>query len=65
MWPDIKAGDLIVTVVTRGGPTRFYSSGELLGEIADPEFGPAFLEIWLHPESRRPDLRDALVGEAR
>lgn len=64
-WPDITPGDLIVTVVTRHGPTRFYSSGGLIGEIPDPEFGPAFLEIWLHPESRRPDLRNELVGEAR
>ncbi len=64
-WPDIAAGDLIVTVVSRDGPTRFYGSGGFIGEIADPEFGPAFLEIWLHPESSRPDLRNELVGQAR
>lgn len=64
-WPDITAGDLIVTVVSRDGPTRFYGSGGFIGEIADPEFGPAFLEIWLHPESSRPDLRNELVGQAR
>lgn len=64
-WPDIKPGDLIVTVVSPGGPARFYSAGAFLGEVTDPAFGPAFLDIWLHPESSRPDLRDQLVGAAR
>ena len=64
-WPDIKPGDLIVTVVSPGGPARFYGAGGFIGEVADPAFGPAFLGIWLHPESSRPDLRDQLVGAAR
>jgi hypothetical protein len=64
-WPDIKSGDLIVTVVSPGGPARFYTAGEFIGEVRDPAFGPAFLGIWLHPDSSRPDLRDQLVGAAR
>ncbi len=64
-WPDIRPGDLIVTVVEPGGPARFYSAGAFIGEVADPAFGPAFLGIWLHPESSRPDLRDQLVGASR
>ena len=64
-WPDITPGDLIVTVVSPGGPARFYTAGEFIGEVADPAFGPAFLGIWLHPDSSRPDLRDQLVGAAR
>ena len=64
-WPDIRPGDLIVTVVEPGGPARFYSAGAFIGEVADPAFGPAFLGIWLHPKSSRPDLRDQLVGDTR
>ena len=64
-WPDIRPGDLIVTVVSPGGPARFYTAGEFIGEVTDPAFGPAFLGIWLHPDSSRPDLRDQLVGAVR
>jgi hypothetical protein len=64
-WPDIKPGDLIVTVVSPGGPARFYTAGEFIGEVTDPAFGPAFLGIWLHPDSSRPDLREQLVGATR
>ena len=62
MWPDVGPGDYIVTIVEPGGKTRFEDSNGQLGVIEDPEFGPAFLSIWLHPRTSRPDLRMALVG---
>ncbi len=63
IWPDVKPGDYLVTVVEPGGACRFYSSRGLLGIIEDPEFGPAFLSIWLHPQTSRPELRAGLIGE--
>jgi hypothetical protein len=63
IWPDVTPGDYIVTVVEPGGACRFYSPRGLLGIIEDPEFGPAFLSIWLHPQTSRPELRAGLIGE--
>lgn len=63
LWPDVAPGDRIAAVVQPGGPTRFYGNDSLLGEIPDPEFGPAFLGIWLHPATRAAELRAELIGE--
>jgi hypothetical protein len=62
LWSDVRPGDNVTTVVEAGGPTRFYSQSRLLGEVADPEFGPAFLSIWLDPRSVVRDLRVQLLG---
>jgi hypothetical protein len=65
IWPDVTPGDSIIALVDPNGPTRFYGNDGLLGAIADPKFGPAFLGIWLHPETRAADLRAALLGAPR
>jgi hypothetical protein len=62
LWSDVRPGDNVTTVVEAGGPTRFYSQSRLLGEVDDPEFGPAFLSIWLDPRSVVRDLRVQLLG---
>lgn len=62
IWPDVAPGDRILALQEAGGPTRFYGNDGLLGLIEDPAFGPAFLGIWLHPETRASDLRAALIG---
>lgn len=62
LWPDVKTGECL-TAFTRGnGPTQFYFGDRLLGEIADPAFGPAFFAIWLHEKCRYPKIRDALLN---
>ena len=55
-------GDRIIAFWEPDGPTRFYGNNGLLGVIEDPRFGPAFLGIWLHPDTRAEDLRMALIG---
>jgi hypothetical protein len=65
IWPDVTPGDRIIARVEPGGPTFFYGNDGLLGIIDDPAFGPAFLGIWLHPESRDASLRAALLGAGR
>lgn len=62
IWPDVEPGDFILTIVEPGGASRFYGPKGLLGTIDDPAFGPAFLSIWLHPATSRPELRTALIG---
>ena len=42
--------------------SRFFLDGKLIGEIDDPEFGPAFFSIWLHPKTSAPKLRRLLLN---
>jgi hypothetical protein len=62
VWTDVAPGQNMTTVVEAGGATRFYDAERLLGRIDDPEFGPAFLAIWLDPRSIVRDLRVKLLG---
>ncbi len=60
--PDVREGDTLACLVLPDERTVFYHNGEKTGEVAEPEFGPAFLSIWLHPEAKAADLRRALLG---
>jgi len=62
IWPDVKQGDSITTLVTSERMTRFYFNDELLAVLEDPGFGAALLSIWLHPDSSEPGLREKLLG---
>lgn len=65
IWPSVGPGDRIIAVVEPLGPTHFYGNDGLLGTVGDPEFGPAFLAIWLHPDTRAADLRAQLLGASQ
>lgn len=62
LFPDVEKDSRITGVYVPGQATRFYLNGAPLGVIADPEFGPAFFGIWLHPKTSEPALRRALLG---
>ncbi len=62
IWPDVKPGDSITTLVLPGRETRFFNRNGLLGVIDDPAFGPALLGIWLDARSEDKPLRAALLG---
>jgi hypothetical protein len=62
LWSDVRPGDNVTTVVVPGGATRFYDERGFMGQIDDPEFGPAFLSIWLDSRSVVADLRVQLLG---
>lgn len=47
IWVDVRRGSSMTTLVLPNGETRFYDAQRLLGRIDDPNFGPAFLRIWL------------------
>jgi hypothetical protein len=62
-WTDVAPGRNVTTVVIPGGPTRFYDQRGRFAQVDDPEFGPAFLAIWLDPRSVVNDLRRELLGD--
>jgi Chalcone isomerase-like len=62
VWSDVAPGDIVTTVVVPGHATRFYDQHRCLGSIHDPDFGPAFLGIWLDRRSAVATLRAALLG---
>lgn len=64
IWPDVSSGDTLIAVVDEiTKQTEFFDgTGRSLGRINDPEFGPAFLGIWLDPDTSASRLRTALVG---
>ena len=64
-WSDVHPGDNVTTVVVPGQATRFYDESGFMGQIDDPDFGPAFLSIWLDSRSVVADLRVQLLGLER
>jgi len=62
LFPDVDEGRQLTGVFTPGQASQFFFDGKPIGEIADPEFGPAFFGIWLHPKTTAPKLRQALLG---
>lgn len=62
LWPDLKPGDRLTAFRHRDGATQFYFGDRLLGEVADPAFGPAFFAIWLDEDCRYPQVRKGLLG---
>ncbi|HET9694255.1 MAG TPA: chalcone isomerase family protein [Steroidobacteraceae bacterium] len=62
LWRDVAPGDNLTTLVVPGQPTRFYDAERFLGQVDDPDFGPAFLAIWLDSRSVVDELRVELLG---
>ena len=64
LFPDVANGDHIVGIYRPEG-AHFVHNGRALGEIADAEFARRFFAIWLDPRTRAPEVRAALLGQAR
>jgi hypothetical protein len=62
IWPDVKPGDSITTLVTNEKHTIFYANDVLIGRINDENFSYALISIWLHPNTTAPTLRANLIG---
>ena len=62
MWPDIKANDRLRIEVDDKGANTFFYNDQQIGGVDNKEFSQAFLDIWLSPETSRPDLRKKLIG---
>ncbi len=62
LWPDVRRGDSLVLRVNGDLGSDFFLNEELLGTVADPDFGADFLAIWLSDRSSYPDLSRQLRG---
>jgi hypothetical protein len=65
IFPDIRKGDHLTGIYRPEGYTEFLKNGMPIGRIEGAEFSRSFFAIWLHPDSRAPDVRAALLGQAR
>jgi hypothetical protein len=62
LWPDISTGDVIALELDAQNRATFLHNGEPVGDLEHPEFGQQFVDIWLSPDTTRPQLRMALLG---
>lgn len=62
-FTDVKSGDHLIGVHLPNTGVRFFLNGKLAGESADLTFSEAFFKIWLDPKTKRPELRNALLGQ--
>jgi len=63
IFPNVAKGDHLTGVYLPGQGARFLKNGQVIGEVADPQFAQAFFAIWLHPNTRAPALRAALLKQ--
>jgi cell wall-associated NlpC family hydrolase len=64
VYPDIEAGDRFIAVWRKDqNVTRFFHNDKPTGDVMGVDFGKAFFSIWLDPQTRRPELRRALLSE--
>ena len=63
IWPSVTKGDVLIALVEPEGPTKFYSGHSMLGEMEDPKFGRAFLDIWLSSKTNYKKNRKELLNE--
>ncbi|MEM7400902.1 MAG: chalcone isomerase family protein [Pseudomonadota bacterium] len=63
IWTDVDKGDQLVVVSDANGTSSFYNKDKRLGVIDDPQFGNAFLSIWLNENARFQKNRRELLGE--
>jgi hypothetical protein len=59
---DVDKGDSIIGNNKPRQGAQFYCNGQLIGEIDNPKLAEAFFAIWLHPDTREPELRAQLIG---
>jgi hypothetical protein len=65
VFRDVSDGDTIIGVHLPGEGARFYTQTDYLGHIDDPELAAAFFDIWLSPDTTKPELRSSLLGEVQ
>ena len=62
LFPNVDEGNKLTGIFIPEQASRFFLDGKPIGEIDDPEFGPAFFSIWLHPKTSAPKLRRLLLN---
>jgi Chalcone isomerase-like len=62
VFPSVVTGDRLLGVSTPGKGVKFFHNGKLTGEVTDTAFSEAFFAIWLDSNTKKPDIRRALLG---
>jgi Chalcone isomerase-like len=60
--PSVATGDRLLGLSLPGKGARFYLNGKLIGDVNDPVFSEAFFAIWLDTNTKKPDMRRALLA---
>lgn len=62
-FPNVEDGTVLAALNIPGKETIFYKDSLQIGVIKDPDFGPAYLGIWLAENTSQPAMRAALFGQ--
>jgi len=62
LFPDTQPGHRITGVNLPGAGARFFSNGQLRGELREADFARYFFGIWLSPRTSEPAMREQLLG---
>ncbi len=65
LFVDVKDGDKLIGVYQPNAASLFFLNDKPLGQVEDPEFGPAFFSIWFSANSKDQSLREALLNGQR
>jgi Chalcone isomerase-like len=61
--PSVSAGDRLLGLSIPNKGARFYLNSKLLGEVNDVAFTEAFFAIWLDANTKKPEMRRALLAQ--
>lgn len=65
-WPNVKKNDVIAVFLDANQHTHFFFNDRFIGSLNSPEFGEAFLAIWLDEDkSAYPKLTRKLTGKKK
>lgn len=62
LWRNVKKHESITLYINETSQSFFYLDSEQLGQVEDPEFAQAFLDIWLSENTSAPDVRKKLIS---
>lgn len=60
IFSGVKRGDRLGVYLRPSGEASFYFNRRFVGRVLDPNFGPAFVRIWLADNGAYPKLAQAL-----
>jgi len=62
LFPDMQPGHRITGVNLPGVGARFFSNGQLRGELREVDFARFFFGVWLSPRTSESAMRERLLG---
>jgi hypothetical protein len=62
LFKDVKEGDRITAFYEPESKVAFYYNGKLQGNLTQKNLLIPFMDIWLSPDTERPELRAKLLN---